>query len=185
MGRRRERTCFYFINRICKSAEIQNQSLGCKLLVCKDWIKLSSRLGSAENWCSQGTGTCCATHSSLQRPLLPGASAFRDTESQVTHKVWADLKHLFKCKLKRGDFILQVVRWLSWKGNFYCSFSCMSGFIWCSPYGSIRILSVTMSTFLEQNLKTKAPSNQGIRSSETILVLFCVSFCFSTFLITF
>lgn len=106
VGKRRERACFYFINRICKSVEILNRSLGCKLLVCKDWIGLCSRLGSAQNWCSSGTGTCCATHSSLQRPLLPGASAFRDTGSQIICKVWVDLTHLFKCKLKREDFIL-------------------------------------------------------------------------------
>lgn len=77
------------------------------------------------------------------------------------------------------------MKWVSWKENFYRSFSCMSGFIWCSPYESIRILSVTMSTFLEQNLQTKAPSNQGIRSFESILVLCCIDFCFSTSLITF
>lgn len=103
-GRRRERTCFYFIIRICKSVEILNQALGCKVLVCKDWIRLCSRLGSAG--CSQGTGTCCATHNSLQRPQLPGASAFRDTDSQVICKVWTDLTLLFKCKLKSEDFII-------------------------------------------------------------------------------
>lgn len=62
--------------------------------------------------------------------------------------------------------MLKGVRWANLKGDFYRRSSCMSVFIRCYLYESTRILSVTMSTLLEQKLNTKAPANAGVKSSE-------------------
>jgi len=47
----------------------------------------------------------------------------------------------------------------------------MSVLIRCCLQESTGILSVTMSTLLEQNLKTRAPANPGEALTETLLVL--------------
>lgn len=58
----------------------------------------------------------------------------------------------------------------------------MSVFIRCYLYESTRILSVTMSTLLQQNLSAKAPANVGVKSSELSSVGFVLNYsCFQYF----